>query len=298
MTKSHFIWLSLFLHFSSSIHCLLDESLDAILEDHAFRVMTTHQRPRTGALYNAALPANLAGMKVSVVGLRTTTLWRKGANFSGFVIPPKTLPIPYVRRLVIIYHNLGNWSSLYYTLPGYSIISPVVGFLVYDASSHLSSGNFSKIELSTIEPISIEFQKSNLMGQGKQRMHHQCALFGDSGQVLISEMSTSANVCYSRNRGHFSIVVPLEKTRKKKMWPFWVVGGFVGVVLVGLGGVVAVRSSLVGKRAQGMEREADEGECLETYWIGSSKFPRGDVTRTHPVLETTSLPNPKLSWYA
>ncbi|KAL8543497.1 hypothetical protein ACS0TY_004151 [Phlomoides rotata] len=139
-----FIWW--LLSFSSLIHCFnsnLDEFLDAILHDHAFRVLI-HQRPHTGTLYNASLPANLAGIKVSVVGLRSTTLWRRGANFSNFIIPPKTLPVPYVKRLVIVYHNLGNCSSLYYNLSGYTLKSPVVGFLVYNAS-RLSSNNVSKL---------------------------------------------------------------------------------------------------------------------------------------------------------
>ncbi|KAL0312505.1 UNVERIFIED_CONTAM: BTB/POZ domain-containing protein POB1 [Sesamum radiatum] len=229
-----------------------DESLDAILHEHAFRVMI-HRRPHTGALYNATLPANLAGMKVSVVGLRSTTLWRKG----------------------------------------YSMVTPVVGLLVYDAS-HLSGKNLSKLELNTMgKPISIEFQGSMLVGQRDQRI--KCAFFGGSGEVFLSEMSLP-NVCFSTNQGHFSIVVPLEK--KQKIWPLWVVGflaGFVGLILVGLAGTVAVRS-FVGTRTQEMEKEADDGECLQTYWISSSKMPLAEVTRTRPVLETTALPNPKLSW--
>ncbi|KAI3468655.1 hypothetical protein Pfo_025318 [Paulownia fortunei] len=293
----HFMWLFLFLYFCSLIHCFknnFDESLDTILHDHAFRVMM-HQRPHTGALYNATLPANLAGMKVSVVGLRSRTLWRKGANFSDFIIPPKTLPVPYVKRLLIVYHNLGNWSSLYYRLSGYSLISPVVGFLVYDAS-HLSSKNLSKLELNTMgKLISIEFQNSTLARQSNQR--GKCASFGAFGEVFLSEMSLP-NVCYSRSQGHFSIVIPFKK--KQNIWPFRIMGflaGFIGLILVGLAGTVAIRS-FVGKRTQEMEKEADEGECLQTYWIASSKMPRAEVTRTQPVLESTTPPNPKLSWYA
>ncbi|KAH6825007.1 hypothetical protein C2S53_000659 [Perilla frutescens var. hirtella] len=285
-----------FLHFSSLIHCLkskLDESLEAILHEHAFRVML-HRRPHTGALYNASLPANLAGMKVSAVGLRSTTLWRRGANFSDFIIPPQTLPVPYVKRLLIVYHNLGNCSSLYYTLSGYSLKTPVIGFLVYDAS-RFSSSNMSKLELDTRgKLISVGFQNSAVIKQSNQR--GKCAFFGDTGEVSISEMS-APDVCCSRNQGHFSIVVPFKK---QQTWPFWIMGflaGFVGLILVGLAATMAVRSFL-GKRTQEMEKEADEGEYLQTYWITSSKMPRAEVTRTQPILESTTLPNPKLSWYA
>ncbi|KAK6129999.1 hypothetical protein DH2020_036281 [Rehmannia glutinosa] len=259
----------------------------------------SRQRPHTDELYDASLPENLAGIKVSVVGLRSRTLWTKGANFSDFIIPPKTLPVPYVKRLLIVYHNLGNWSSLYYTLSGYTLLSPVVGFLVYDASSYnFRTKNLSKIELNTNgKPVSIDFQNSSLADRGSD-LRAKCAAFGAYGKVFLSDMSLP-NMCYSRNQGHFSIVIPFMK--KQKISPFWIVGflgGFLGLILVGFAGIVGVRS-LMGKRNQEMVKEADEGECLETYWIDNSKMPRAEVTRTQPVLEsTTTLPNPKLSWYA
>ncbi|KAK6137306.1 hypothetical protein DH2020_028947 [Rehmannia glutinosa] len=289
----YFIVLFLFLHLRCSINCLkdnFDESLDTIFHDHAFRVMI-HHHPHTGALYNATLPTNLAGIKVSVVRLRSRTLWKKGANFSNFIIPPKTHPLPYVKRILIVYHSLGNWSSLYYNLSGYSLVSPVLGFLVYNASN-LSSKNLLKIELNNTlgKPISVEFQNSTL-ANGRRF----CASFGEFGEVLLSEMSLP-NVCYSKNLGRFSIVIPFKKQQGIIIRQFWVMG-FVGLVLVGLAGAVAVRS-FVGKMNQEMGKEADEGECLKTYWIGNSKMPRAEVIRTQPVLESTIPPNPKMSWYA
>ncbi|KAL3818247.1 hypothetical protein ACJIZ3_004152 [Penstemon smallii] len=277
-----------------SIKNNFDQSLDTILHDHAFRVMI-HRKPHTGALYNASLPANLAGMKVSVVGLRSKTLWRKGANFSDFIIPPKTLPVPYLKRLLIVYHNLGNWSTLYYNLSGFKLMSPVVGFLVYDATSHLSDKNLSRIELNTMGyPISIQFQNSTLDNQ-----RTKCATFGAFGEVFLSEMRLP-NVCYSsRSQGHFSMVVPFEKKQNIRFWIMGFVVGLVGLILVGLVGTMAVRSLLVGKRSREMENDADEEEVLQTYWLSSTKMPRAEVTRTQPALEGTTLPNPKqLSWYA
>ncbi|XP_051151574.1 uncharacterized protein LOC127265682 [Andrographis paniculata] len=287
--------LFLFLHISSLIQCsddVFDESLDAILHDRAFRVMI-HRRPHTGALYNATLPPNLAGLKVSVVGLRSATLWRKGANFSNVAIPARTLPVPHVKRLLIVYHNLSNWSSSYYSLPGYSLATSVVGFSVYDAT-HLRSRNLSKIELNTMgNNISIRFPDSGLSSNWKTK----CAYFGVTGEVQISDMRLP-DVCHSRSQGHFSIVVPVKK-KTQKIWPL--LAGCMGLVLVALAGAgagVAAVKLFMGKRTQEMEKEADAGECLQTYWIASTKMPLAEVTRTQPVLESTSLPNPKLSWYA
>ncbi|KAL2544287.1 hypothetical protein Fot_13520 [Forsythia ovata] len=249
--KSFHLILFIFLQFCSSIHCFkstFDDDFAAILHDHAFKALI-HERPHTGALHNASLPANLAGIQVSAVGLRSKTLWRKGANFSGFRIPPKSLPVPYVRRILIVYHNLGNWSSIYYNLSGYSLISPVVGFMVYDAS-HLSSKNrnFPKLELNTMgKSISIEFHTSTLARGTQER--GKCAAFNAYGKVF----------------------------------------------LMGLAATMVVKS-VAEKRTQEMEKEADDGEFLETYCIDSSKMPRASVTRTNPVLESTNLP--KWSWYA
>lgn len=251
-----------------------------------------HRRPHTGTLYNASPPANLTGMKVSVVGLRSRTLWKQGANFSDFLIPSQTLPVPYVKRLLIVYHNLGNWSTSYYRLSGYALTTPVLGFLVYDAS-HLRSRNLTKIELNTNgKPVAVQFLNSTLVNEKRRK----CAAFGALGEVLLNEVSLP-NVCYSASSGHFAIVMPLKK---KKIWSSWIMGsllGFFVLILVGMTGAMAVRS-LLGRRNQEMEKEADDGECLQTYWIDSGKIPRAEPTRTQPVLESTTLPNPKLSWYA
>ncbi|GFP86676.1 hypothetical protein PHJA_000811400 [Phtheirospermum japonicum] len=292
-TISHFIYLFLYLHFTCSTKCLkenFDESLDTTFHDSAFRALIHHHHPQTGTLYNTILPKNLSGIKVSFLRLRSRTLWRKGANFSNFIIPPKTRPVPHVKRILIVYHNLGNWSSLYYNVSGYALISPVIGFLVYNASN-LDLSKLIELNNTLGKPVSVEFQNSTL-ATNRRRF---CASFGGFGKFTLTEMSFSDNVCYSENEGHFSIVVPF----RKKIRPFWIMGfaaGLVGVVAMGVAGTVAV-GSFVRRRNQEMEKEAD-GECLETYRIGDSKMPRAKVTRTQPVLESTTPPNPRLSWYA
>ncbi|KAF3658304.1 hypothetical protein FXO38_13281 [Capsicum annuum] len=97
----------------------LTKSLEVILHEHAFKSLV-HQH--TGSLYNASVPSSLAGMKLSLVRLRSRTLWEKGANFSGFSIPPRTIPVPYVKRINILYNDLGNLFSHYFNISGRMVL--------------------------------------------------------------------------------------------------------------------------------------------------------------------------------
>ncbi|GMQ05617.1 hypothetical protein CsSME_00050576 [Camellia sinensis var. sinensis] len=262
MLRSALLILSMFFPLVHSVNNFTsDESLDVLLQDLAFKALLQH-RPHTGALYKASLPANLAGMEISVVRLRSKTLWNRGANFSYIHIPLRsTLPMPHVKRILIVYTDLGNWSSYYYKIPGYSLVSSVVGFMAYDVSN-VSSNGVTKIN----------------------RIRRRCAMFSADGMVYLSDLSTE-NVCSSRNQGYFSIVAPLK--RKKTVRKGFVLG-FVGVVLVCVVGIVVVKF-VAAKKIHKMEREAGEGEELETIWIGTSKMFSAAVTRTHPDLEDASL---------
>ncbi|KAI5655380.1 hypothetical protein M9H77_32567 [Catharanthus roseus] len=292
LTRSLFF---LFLSFFSLVFGFdhnLGESLDAILHDHAFKTLYQGRRPQTGALYNASLPPSLAGMKVSVVRLRSRTLWRLGANFSHFHIPPETLPVPYVKRLLIVYHDLGNWSSYYYNTSGYTLLTSVIGFAIYDASDSRGK-DLMKLNLDTmVNPIVIAFQNSTSDNGSKRRGGRaKCATFGDDGRVILSEMNMPG-ICYSTNQGHFSIISPFKNKKQTKMWWFWVIGfllGVVGLSMVAFIGTVVFKARSV-KKTHDMEREADEGEVLRTFWVDSSKMPRAEVTRTYPVLESAGPP--------
>lgn len=282
-TWGFFICLVLALLFCGhSLEDAATQSLNSFVQEYAFRSLVKH-RPHTGALYAAMLPRNLSGMDVSVVRLRSQRLWRRGANFSYFRIPPRTRPIPHVKRLTIVYQNMGNWSSHYYNLPGYSLISSVVGFMVFDASN-VSDVSVRNITLSTTgQPIFVEFPNVTFMGGMKSKA--RCVVFTGNGTFYLSEMRLPS-VCHSREQGHFSIVVPLEK--KRRLWCVWVVGsvlGFLGLITVGYYvGVLSVRL-LKAKRIRAMERQADEVSVLQSRWVGSSKMPSAAVTRTQPVLE-------------
>ncbi|KAK3227965.1 hypothetical protein Dsin_007827 [Dipteronia sinensis] len=281
------IWLSLSLCFSSvlgNIENYTIDSLDAALQDIALQTLVRH-RHHTGALYKAMLPANLSGMKVSIVRLRSRRLWNIGADFSSFHIPSRTLTVPHVKRLAIVYQDFGNWSSNYYSVPGYSMITPVTGFMVFDASN-VRARRITKLSLNTTgKPIMIRFSNSTF-SDGMISRATRCATFSSDGALQLSEMSLP-NVCYSQDQGHFTIVVPLKKKKRTGLWYLWVIGfvlGFGVLVLVGFVGVVSLKL-LKTKKIQVMEKQADEDLVLDTIWVGGSKMPSATVTRTQPVIE-------------
>ncbi|KAF3638737.1 putative endoglucanase-like [Capsicum annuum] len=282
-----FLLLKLFLLVQCSNNNSLTKSLEVILHEHAFKSLV-HQH--TGSLYNASVPSSLAGMKLSLVRLRSRTLWEKGANFSGFSIPPRTIPVPYVKRIHIVYNDLGNLSSHYFNISGYDLLTSVIGFIVYDAPSHISTiTSLRKLDLRpTRQPISIEFKNLTEMIKGRTT---KCAMFDENGKVSLSEMKFP-NLCYTRNHGHFTIVLPSETRKKRRIWVFLVIGfviGLFGVVLVVVVGRM-VLGIFKSKKTCEMEREAEEGEFLESVVVGRSKMPVAMVTRTHPVLEGPRFP--------
>ncbi|KAE8675716.1 pathoproteinsis-related family protein [Hibiscus syriacus] len=222
-------------------------------------------------------------MEVSIARIRSRTLWKQGANLSSFRIPSRTVPVPHVRRLAIVYENLGNRSSQYYSISGYSLITPVIGFMVFDASN-ARAARLRSMGLDTKgKPISIHF--SNV----KYSVSARCATFSSNGTVDFSRMMVP-NVCYTSNQGHFSVAVPLKR-KQRPLYP-WVIGivlGFCALVLAGYFGFVSMKL-LKTKRIQAMERQADEGEILNNRWVSCSKMPSAAVTRTQPVLENGGFP--------
>ncbi|KAM3281886.1 hypothetical protein P3S67_027533 [Capsicum chacoense] len=131
-----FLLLKLFFLIQCSHNNSLTKSLEVILYEHAFKSLV-HQH--TGSLYNTSVPSSLARMKLSLVRLRSRTLWEKGANFSGFSIPPRTISVPYVKRINILYNDLGNLSSHYFNISGHNLLISVIGFIVYTAPSYIST---------------------------------------------------------------------------------------------------------------------------------------------------------------
>jgi len=279
-------------------------ALDAMLQDYAYRAFV---RPRTGIVYNATVPGDLAGVEVSAVRLRSGSLRRKGfTGYFEFNIPSGVIVQPYVERVVLVYHNLGGLSQKYYPLPGYTYLSPVLGLLFYDAAN-LSAVGLSELSIVASEsPISVNFSNVREVPPGGPAP--QCVWFDLDGVPQFRDLEANS-VCTTYRRGHFSIVVnssevapapapsgaiappiPTDGDHAKGRSDAWKIA--VGVV----GGVIAlgVLASLLlcfvrykrEKKMAAMERNAEVGETLRMAQVGRSQAPVALGTRTKPVIES------------
>lgn len=268
-------------------------ALDALLQDYAYQAFL---HPRTGVVYDGVVPSNLTGIQVSAMRLRSGSLRTRGVSmYKEFEIPEGVLEHPYVERLVLVYHNLGNWSVTYYPLEGYTYLAPVLGLLAYDASD-LTAKNLPELYIGASgQPISIQFSESTRVPHGAVP---KCVSFDTNGSVNLSNM-LSDNICTTLQQGHFSIVVestapsppPTRQDHSgkagkdnSKVWMIvWcVLGGFTLLVML----VVWVSKHMYSKKMHNMERAAEVGEALHMTTVGSTKAPAATGTRTHPKLET------------
>ncbi|KAI3450197.1 hypothetical protein Pfo_006862 [Paulownia fortunei] len=282
--------------------------LDSLLQDYAFRAFV---RPRTGIVYDGKVPSNLTGIGVAALRLRSGSLRRRGvASYKEFHIPVGVVEQPYVERLVLVYHNLGNWSSLYYPLPGYTFLAPVLGLLAYDATD-LSATNLSELNIrASGDPISITFPDVRSWPNESSPM---CAYFGLDGSVGFDNV-VKENTCLTTNQGHFSIVVeslvapaPAPSSgggggggaggigggngRRKRAWIIAgsVIGGAALLVVLAIvfGYVKRCRHR---KKIRRMEDAAELGVPLPMTSVGYTKAPVAMETRTRPLLENEFVP--------
>ncbi|KAL7589141.1 uncharacterized protein LOC111885738 [Lactuca sativa] len=230
-------------------------SLDAILQDYAYRAFV---RPRTGIPYDGFPPSNLSGIQISAIRLRSGSLYTRGVeSYKEFTIPIGVISQPYVERLVFVYQNLGNWSTIYYPLPGYIYLSPILGLLAYDASN-LSAKNLPELAIhASEEPISINFPQPKPVPNGSIA---ECVHFDLNGNINFTNL-VSRTICETFEQGHFSIVV------KSSIAP-----------------------SPAPKKMNKMEKAADSGEALQMTVVGNTKAPAATTTRTQPTLETEYVP--------
>ncbi|XP_076917194.1 uncharacterized protein LOC143577158 [Bidens hawaiensis] len=260
--------------------------LDGFLQDHAKKSMP--EAPKVGKLYNVSLPSNFTGMQVSVVHLRSSTVWATGANLGHFRVPPRTVPKPNVTSLDIVFSNLGNWSSYYYNIPNYTFVTPILGFGAYGETyvrgqdGHLTS-SVTQIELPLIKPIMVNFPSMWLP-------HGKCVKFYSNGMTKITNMSLS-RTCEVWGQGYFAIMVQAPPS-SHQIWKLWVVGigvGSIGFFLCGLVLFKVIR--FVEKRKiQKMEKESEKSEVLDTKYVGHSRMPCAFGIRTQPVLENDYFP--------
>ncbi|KAL9234519.1 hypothetical protein vseg_009383 [Gypsophila vaccaria] len=240
-------------------------------------------------------------------------MWAKGANYSIFDIPPRVITMPYVKRLAIMYSNLGNLSNHYYDLPGYTILTSVIGFAIYDATNLTGDTNPQRLNISIAgEPIKVRFPNDQMkVSQKNNETKMKCVRFDPiNGLVVLSDM-ISPNVCITRALGQFAIAMPsinvpqtqpspsplplLSKGRKRReseVWKWWVIGIGVGllVLMLSITGSVLCYNAFRARKIAKMERKAEKSEALDTIWIGTSKMPSASVTRTRAMLENDFAP--------
>ncbi|KAG0528472.1 hypothetical protein BDA96_05G014800 [Sorghum bicolor] len=277
--------------------------LDAALQDYAYRGFA---RPRTGIVYNATLPGNLTGIAVSAVRLRSGSLRRKGfAGYFQFGVPTGVVVQPYVERVVLVYHDLGNWSDYYYPLPGYTYLAPVLGLLVYDAAN-LSAVGLQELNIvASGGPISISFG-GNVRAVPAGSAAPRCVVFDLDGMPQFRDL-VATDMCSTYHQGHVSIVVnssgiapapppgtipppiPTAGGNKKGSSKAWKIAGSVVGAAIALGLLAALLLCLVrhkrDKKLQVMERNAEVGETLRMAQVGRTQAPVALGTRTQPVIE-------------
>ncbi|KAF7831212.1 uncharacterized protein G2W53_013545 [Senna tora] len=255
-------------------------SLDALLQDYAFRAFF---RPRTGVPYDGAVPSNLTGISVSAMRLRSGSLRIRGVDrYKEFQIPIGVVEQPYVERLVLVYHNLGNWSDQFYPLPGYTYLAPVLGLLAYSAAN-LSASELPELDIrASDKPILIKFPDVK-SSPSSSSSSPKCVYFDLQGSVQF-DMLLPGNVCSTVKQGHFSIVVEESSPPSPSPSPSpsprsW-----------GEEEEEEVRRSKKDTKIQKMEWAAESNENLQIASIGGTKAPLALGTRTRPVIETDYIP--------
>lgn len=289
-------------------------SLDALLQDYAFRAVKS--RPKTGVVFDADIPGNLAGIKASAMRLRSGSLRNRGVErYREFQIPLGVVEQPYSKRIVLVYHNLGNFSSRFYPLPGFTYLGPVLGLLAYDGSN-LSAMSLPELEIRASErPITVRFSDVEY-DRKNGTSFPKCVYFDLYGGVEFDRLSP-ANVCAAVKQGHFAVVVestdpspapsaeddnpgPTHGGKKSKAGK--ILGSLIGALIV-VGAVFVVvwktkeheDAKRKEKNKKQEERETEEWasereEALKMTSFGDIKAPFATVTRTQPVLEDRYVP--------
>lgn len=278
-------------------------ALDSLLQEYAYMAFS---QPKTGIVYEGDIPSNLTGISIYAMRLRSGSLYSRGVKkYREFSIPKGVVEQPYVERLVLVYQNLGNWSKVYYPLPNYTYLAPVMGLLAYDASN-LSAKNLPELEIKASgNPINIEFSDLKVVPDGTVP---KCVWFDLNGNINFSN-TVSKSKCSTFQQGHFGIVVesialapspegptgPIPRGKhKKENAVVWIIVGsvIIGLVLlIILGFFVAWLRKYNKKKKRGeMEKASDVGETLRMTSFGRTKAPAATGTRTQPNIETNYVP--------
>ncbi|KAL1329135.1 hypothetical protein HN51_046268 [Arachis hypogaea] len=236
---------------------------------------------KTAIVYEISIPSNLTGMKISAVRLRAVSFWNRGLNHSFLSLPPKVVAQPSMKRIAILYENLGKWSNLYFNVSNYTMIAPILGFIAYSSSEK---------ELLDCQKIKIDTQGGNITIRFRNVSSHPknvtplCAKIGDNGTVEFSNM-TKPYFCEAQSQGHYTLVIPSSSAKESsKLW--WVLGFVIGLVVLILLALILVAIKIIKKRKiKEMEKVSEVEEAFDTFWIGDTKLPSASMIRTQPSLE-------------
>ncbi|CAH9075328.1 unnamed protein product [Cuscuta epithymum] len=299
--------VSAVLDFPASRAELSARSLDALLQERAFRALL---QPKTGIPYDGNVPPGMAGIGVSALRLRSGAMRRKGfRDFHEFTIPAGMVAQPYAERIVLVYHNLGNWSGVYYPLPeGYIHLTPVLGLMAYDASN-LSASGLPELELRASEtPMLIKFSRFKPAPASASPAPPKCVFFDMRGSLEF-DIVADGNICRGTKQGHFSMVVEIgapgkvpaatigdrKNSRDKKGFNkllLWVIlgttiGGVVMLCLLILVLVCAKKGSggKEEKKKRKMEEALEREAPLPTTAVRLATATVASKTRTRPVLD-------------
>ncbi|MCO5582833.1 hypothetical protein L7F22_036733 [Adiantum nelumboides] len=299
------------MNYSSMANGVRKAGIDSNLHKYAIQRLLSG-RSHTGVAYNVSLPPSLQGITCQVMRLRAGSLHRRGLAFNNFYISKGArvhTGWPYV---LMIYKAIPlSVTALLYSLPtGYTLISPILGLLVYTSNTP-SAFNASSAEMSISDkpPITIAIPIDMSFHVGSQAV--LCAFFDINGVLSLSSLSSPPNTCASATLLDMALVVlssssssssnstsngpPSSNSRRSSPAKAWrvaliaVLASFCGLAVVG--GTVMFALRLLQKRhvAKLVKEPADHHETLHTSMIGHTRAPTAASVRTKPRLETTSL---------
>ncbi|KAG2570773.1 hypothetical protein PVAP13_7KG101036 [Panicum virgatum] len=261
--------------------------LDATLQDYAFRAF---EHPRTGIVYNATLPANLTGIALSAVRLRSGSLRRKGfADYFQFGVPTGVVVQPHVERVVLVYHNLGSSSDHYYPLSGHTYLAPVLGLLAYDAAN-LSSVGLQELNIVASRDCAAAVRGVRFKWCAAARDLEATNAGSTYRQGHISIVVNSSEIAPApAPPGSISPPIPTPGGQKKGNSKAWKIAVSVVGAAIALGLLAVLLLCLVrykrDKKLEAMERNAEVGETLRVAQVGRTQAPVALGTRTQPVIE-------------
>ncbi|GLJ29775.1 hypothetical protein SUGI_0587990 [Cryptomeria japonica] len=178
--------------------------MNHLIQKYAFK---SFMHGKSGIIYDVEVPLLKCGfIKVNAIRLRTGRLKSRGISYNEFEIPPGIAVEPHIERLMLVFHQLGNGFSNYYTNTGsklgYRLVAPIFGLLAYDCHGYSQREQQPRLWAGKI-PIKISFEGIHLAGGTKPI----CILFDVAGTVTVSNMSYP-NVCMTHSQGQFSLAVP------------------------------------------------------------------------------------------